>query len=423
MPSTPPLPTEDAVDCKTVSRTALWLLSAAMLASLGCEGKVNFANNPPSNVALTRDRCYIWTGGAIRFTASAVDEDGDPLTFTWKATKGSFDPPSATGTAVSWIAPDAPGTATITMSVTDELVTVTKTADVIVCVPFPEDIVTMTIKENGYLYILKKDTPVRVPEGSTLTIEPGVIVIIDNRYGGIFVEGTLRALGTHTRHIKFLGNTFSGGSAYWGGIYVDGLGSRVELRNVEVANGDDGVQANNMALMELDSCIIYDNSSVGVQATEMSVANVRGCRIIQNGTGAYMRNSEVRISRSSISDSDGTGIEMSAGWETVSVVLDSSVVANNRGNGIILTNRVSPRIHYCSLFNADPTPGSYMVRLDNYASEDSVHMEYNYWGPGFDANKIAGVICDRSDVGRCSSLAWVGFTPWLDYAPVNSTIK
>jgi len=406
-----------------LSRNALSLLFVAFFASLGCEGNAKFVNSGPSEVSLTRDKCYIWTGGTVKFTASARDEDGDPLTFTWKATKGSFSPPSATGTTVSWIAPDEPGMASITMSVTDEIATVSKVADVIVGVLFPEDIVTMTIKNNGYIYILKKDTADEVPLGSVLTIEPGVVVVVDDKYGGLSVDGTLLALGTPAEHIKFMGNTFSGGSGYWGGISASGGTARVALRNVEIANGDDGVQANNGAELELNDCIIYDNSSTGIVVMENSIANVRKCLIIQNGTGAYVRNSDVFISLSSIRDNQGTGIEMSAGSDSVHMVLDSCVIANNEGNGIVLVNRVSPQIHYCSIFNVEPTPGSYTVLLNSYMAEDSVHMEYNYWGLGFDAKKIAALICDKGKPTHCNSMAWVSFTPWLDHAPVNQMAR
>lgn len=408
---------EEAVKSTTILIDATFLSLAALLLLSGCEGGAKVQNNAPSEITLTQERSFIWTGGRVKLVASATDEDGDPLTFTWKATKGTFDPASATGTTVYWIAPGAPGSARITMSVTDDITTVARAVDVAVCIPFPEDIVTMTVRNQGYYYILEKASAVDIPIGSELTIEPGVVVVVDSKFGGLAVDGSLVANGTSSRHIRFMGNTTVGGTGLWDGISASGPAASIYFKNVEVSNGDAGVVAMNGAVMTLDSCTIFDNGSTGVWASDRASLTMRGCAILTNVSGVYVRSSEADISRCRIEDSESNGLEMSAGLDSSSMLVDSSVIANNGGNQVVLTNQARPEIHYCSIFDVAPAQGSYSMKLDSYIAVDSVHAERNYWGVGFDANKIKSVICDKGKL-NCASAAYVRFAPWLMSAPV-----
>ena len=51
-------------------------------------------------------------------TATATDPDGDPLTYDWSATQGSFNGPTD-GSSVIWIAPNEVGIPTISIEVSD----------------------------------------------------------------------------------------------------------------------------------------------------------------------------------------------------------------------------------------------------------------------------------------------------------------
>jgi hypothetical protein len=415
--SNPPRRMEEAVKPRTVSIVAAFVAAAASLLIFGCQGGGKVVNSPPSQVTLKQSKPYIWTSGRVSFIANAVDEDGDPLTFTWKATRGTFDPPSATGSAVTWIAPVTPGSARITMSVTDDIATVSKTADVSVCLPLPDITGKVTVHNVDAYYIVQTQGMLTIQTGDVLTIDPGVTIIFDNGYGGFAVNGSLVAEGTASRHIRFMGNTTTGGSGLWNGISASGRGASIRCKHVELSNADNGLVAMSQAAMSLDSCIIFDNATTGVWASELATLAMTGTTVQQCDEGVYARSAIVEISHCDIVSSGGTGLEMTSGADSIVMTVDHSTIANNRGDEILLSSFARPEIHYCSIFDTSPVAGSYSMRLDSYMSSDSVHAELNYWGLGFDEAKIKSVICDKGKA-NCASNAYVRFAPWLTSAPV-----
>lgn len=78
-----------------------------------------------------------------------------------------------------------------------------------------------------------------VPEGVTLTIDPGVTVQF-NQHVGLFVGGTLHAVGTVQNLIIFSGS--SGSPGWWRGILVTGTGS-AQLESCQISDAGywDGV--------------------------------------------------------------------------------------------------------------------------------------------------------------------------------------
>ena len=52
-----------------------------------------------------------------RCTATAIDPDGDPVTYLWTAPAGSFNPPNAQNTV--WTAPAQPGNVVLTVAASD----------------------------------------------------------------------------------------------------------------------------------------------------------------------------------------------------------------------------------------------------------------------------------------------------------------
>jgi hypothetical protein len=103
---------------KSVSVKSKWLAGlvlvtiAALLISGGC-----VANTLPviSSLALTTEG-EINPGMATQIRCTAVDPDEDDLTYTWTAGGGTL---SGSGSIVNWTAPEAPGTYTVSVEVSD----------------------------------------------------------------------------------------------------------------------------------------------------------------------------------------------------------------------------------------------------------------------------------------------------------------
>ncbi|MXW55975.1 MAG: tandem-95 repeat protein [Gemmatimonadales bacterium] len=73
--------------------------------------------NEPPEVTVTCDPCTVARGGKVRLEAKATDPDGDPLTYAWSASAGSFS--GVSGAVAYWTAPAEPGPVTIRVEVSD----------------------------------------------------------------------------------------------------------------------------------------------------------------------------------------------------------------------------------------------------------------------------------------------------------------
>lgn len=82
-------------------------------------------NFPPEIVSLTAAPATVVVGGTVALEVVANDPDGDPLTYSWTATDGTFDD-AAIATPV-WTAPATEGDYDITIAVSDGTTTVTLT--------------------------------------------------------------------------------------------------------------------------------------------------------------------------------------------------------------------------------------------------------------------------------------------------------
>ncbi|MFA4946895.1 MAG: right-handed parallel beta-helix repeat-containing protein [Candidatus Krumholzibacteriia bacterium] len=400
---------------------AMPFLLAVLLSFPGCESKTQIANTPPGNITLSVSKCFIETGGAVTLGGSAIDDDGDPLTFRWTATAGSFYPASATGPSVQWTAPSTAGPVTISMSVTDDIETVTKAHNITVCTRFPSPVpaaTTIMITNTGFVYIVKNANPLVIPSTATLTIEPGVTIVFDVPAGGFEAFGRIVAEGTPDKKIRFRGNTCGSGSGLWDGIYLTGPYSEAIFRNVELSASSNGMQVMNGAKLTLDRSSVYDNSNIGISIlTEASQAHILSSDIWDNGKGIEIENAHVEIKSSSVRYNVANGIKISYSFSATKVTtIDSTTIANNGANGIELSSWAAPMIRYCSISaNGEESGPGYAIKLAGYTGSDTMHAEHNFWGAGNTTEeKIELVIFDGIDQ---AGLPYVGYVPWLNMSP------
>lgn len=396
------------------------LLAAALLVA-GCEDTVEFVNSPPSELAIARSKCTIWTGGEMTLTGSAKDAEEDPITFSWSANAGSFTPPDGVGEEVTWKAPDTPGSIILTLTVSDGI----EDRSLSIAIEVGEEVATpiygnVALDDHGYSYILTGDQPTVVSSSSHLTIGPGVSLIVDSEFGGLDVRGGLTING-HANNMANIGpNSCVGVSKTWGGIYLSGGSAQASIKNANIYAGTDGIQLIEGATATIDSSNITDQYDAAISVVEGASAIIRNCKIWDNGAGLFVSNADFTLMNCSIRYNNTRGVSVTVITDmptTYTQLIEECVVANNGFDGIYLVGEASPVITQCALFFNGPESGEgYAVRLNNYISSDMVHAEYNYWGDTTEY-EIAEHIYDKAD-NPAVIQAYVGFDPWLNQDPL-----
>jgi chitinase len=107
-----------------------------------------------------------------RITCVATDADGDPLTYTWSADKGTI---VGTGDTVTWNAPEAPGTYSVTAAVTDDKGSEIKSSVTIAVTVKPNRTPTAT------LIVLEKNEP-------PVTVGPAAELIRVKRWSTVEIQ-------------------------------------------------------------------------------------------------------------------------------------------------------------------------------------------------------------------------------------------
>ena len=99
------------------ARAILWL--AAALGACGTPPRTDLeeTNHPPALIEALIQPSRILPLGMAKVSATAMDADGDPLTFSWTATAGTFADPHARVT--TYQAPAEPQTVTLVLEVSD----------------------------------------------------------------------------------------------------------------------------------------------------------------------------------------------------------------------------------------------------------------------------------------------------------------
>jgi len=168
-----------------------------------------------------------------------------------------------------------------------------------------------------------------VQDGSTLTIEPGVVVRGSNKnYPSLIIKGTLKAQGTSANPITFTSATTTQSAGDWSGIIFDNsisvdsvLGYVIfEYGGYEVNYGGD----------QIKEMIRINNSYVSISNSIFQYS--------QNN-GIYLNNSNSLISNSVFNNNTLTGIIINSSSPSV---IDSQF--SNNDIGIEIINQASPII-------------------------------------------------------------------------------
>ena len=210
---------------------------------------------------------------------------------------------------------------------------------------------------------------VTVPEGLTLTIEPGTEVVFpakaDDTAGGydssiteLIVNGSLVAVGTEDSPILFKSGAFFDAKGDWGGIHAAwGLGFktfRMEHCVIEYAStGIEYLVSSGVQSATISNCIIRESSGDGISITAESESKV-----------------SVTVTDNEITDNDGRGLYGYANGTNTELAgsVSGNTISNNGGNGIYIYNYSNGKSELTIGSNIIHGNNTYGIHLNSYST-------------------------------------------------------
>lgn len=233
------------------------------------------------------------------------------------------------------------------------------------------NIINQTWTAAGSPYHIQGD--ITVPQGSSLSVQPGVIVCVassDAMAAGvsatrveITIDGTLSVWGSAQQPVVFRSVEAATTATPWQGLIVSGTASGT-VDHLFVANAVNGIDNSGVAIS--DSVFMNNGTGVrlnqGVLQRSVFVGNITGIYAIgttqlqnllvyqnQRGVELYMPIS-AQINNSTI-DSNVYGIYVSATTFSQAASVRNSIITRNLGYGVFFSNTVSGG--YVDLYSSD----------------------------------------------------------------------
>ncbi len=405
---------------KSLLLLTLLVLSTLLAFHQGCKRKITFDNEPPEDIIISSSACISWTNRTMSFSAEARDSDGDPLYYTWSASGGSFTgngSDSNKGGSVLWKAPDTPGYETVEVTVTDRVEERSRSRGIIVGEEIPSYFTgNSTLDSQAYPYVISKDGRAVIPQGSSVTIEEGVEVLVFMRTGGIEVNGSLNVEGGRGSEVVIAPYECGGEENTWSGIKFSGNTARGNISYLNLASAIEGVSIEDGARVEIDNSSFIENTTFGLAAYSSTELTASNCVIWNNEKGVNIDGANASFTYCSIRYSSEEGMVI-FGPSSADVSIQSSVIANNLV-GISLQAEVSPVINECSIYlNVNSLGEGYAIGLSAaYTGTDTIDARYNYFGRNYVTEEdIAGIIYDGNDVPGIEGM--IDFSNFYQYDP------
>jgi hypothetical protein len=159
---------------------------------------IQVVNIPPVITSLTPDATDVAPEASCTITCTASDEDGDTLTYTWSATDGTI---TGTGNSVSWEAPAAEGTYTISVEVSDGAATTSGSCAITVEMKFGS-IDVQSNPAGAAVYLNGVDTGNITPYVIT-NLAPGSYTVMLYNYHYKYREATVTVNPNETTYINW----------------------------------------------------------------------------------------------------------------------------------------------------------------------------------------------------------------------------
>ncbi len=269
-------------------------------------------------------------------------------------------------------------------------------------------IVDITLS-NGVYYLADF---VMVPNGKTLTVQPGTIIKSSSKGSSLWVYGKLNAMGTEGSPIVFTSNSDSayGGSGYydyWSGITVSGTGEftgdnvKIRYAGADYSGYGPHCAINVEGKLNLTNSEVSNSKNYGIYLNTSFDAAIKNNDIISNRTIAiYINNisadanNTMDIENNTISGNGGCGIYLSQAG-TGNSLIERNLIANNGGSGIYIdifgTGNLSVRNN--NLLNN--TDSGILVNLGGLSSSIFTGIADNT----YEGNTTKGVPCNGVGIG------------------------
>jgi hypothetical protein len=378
----------------------------------GCDETLDFANNPPGGLSISRDKCYLGPNDTVVLTGQATDSDGDEISYSWTAGEGTLTPADGKGQVVSWRAPDSHGTYRVTLHVTDGLDSAAKGIDLDVGRNLDILHEGGILDQTDYPYIVPNALPLYISELISITIQEGVTIVFNQGTGGLNVSGTLIINGTEQNRVLFTPNVCPGDDRVFGGIEFNGDMASGTMSYVTITSAADGLAVKDGASLTADNLILDRASGAGLSVESAASATISDARIWDNGSGVYVANGTLHMSNATVRYNVNYGFSMIRTAGVFDVDITDCEIANNTQNGFVLAGDASPVVHNCSIFLNGPTMEDLRtVRFINtYYGMTPVDMTGNFWG-------VTEAFEIQAQIIREGANGTVDFSGWLTEEP------
>ena len=199
-----------------------------------------------------------------------------------------------------------------------------------------------------------------IPENSTLTIEPGVVIKFGSPNGRLLVQGTLKAVGTEDEKIVFTSNSNNLQPGNWRQIYFSSTSADSQLNNVVVKYAGYPCPPESGA-------VVVKNTSITIKNSVFENNKDRAVYLIDPLSATIIDN--VKFSNTISESIYGSALSIQGGSPAV-----KNCIFENNVYGVYITNNVSSEIKN-NIFRENKKPiyvsNSYPIFQDNQMLGDT----------------------------------------------------
>ncbi len=415
----------------------LW---AMLLLALGCSGGDDGGVAPPENrspnITVDFSKIGVARNTSTQISASVSDPDGDPLTITWTATRGTITSLNGANTLVQWSVPATVGVDSITAQVSDGTASKSAKIGIKVGTSFSGGPArTVFLKsQSPYIVSVSGAPPVLVVTDVATTIEAGTELLIETPNSVIDISDSLLAVGAPGDEIVIRPNlrnlTCGDDRGWWQGLKVtsDLEAGHAELNYVQIWYARWAVRLRDSGSATIRNSALRCSSESGVlhegggalivEDTQITDGELDGITL---DTGTFSPD-EIEITGCLLKQNSRYGVWANLDDQAGSIpfTIEASNFEFNGQNAIRMSGASNPLIHFNRFDGNGIGQGLIDIYLENGfpigENFTTISATCNFWGAAMaSATPIEARIRDSGDTANI--VADVVVTPWSNQNP------